>query len=263
MRKRLILVVDDEPTMTRLVRAELQSEGYAVVTVASGEEALARLEEDHPDLVVLDLMMPGMDGFETLRRIRTESQLPVIMLTARAGDADKLRGLQSGADDYITKPFNPEELSARVAAVLRRSAGGAPAGGRSLLRYPRLEIDLERRRVTVDGEECRLSRTEWELLAQLAGNAGRVMLHGELLSRIWGPEFRDEVRYLRMWVSRLRAKLEPDAEGPSLITTFPGIGYRFEAPPSEEVHPPTASTRLRRVRAKRGHNRPGRPRETD
>ena len=137
------------------------------------------------------------------------------MLTARAGDADKLRGLQSGADDYVTKPFNPEELSARVAAVLRRSAGGAPAGGRSLLRYPRLEIDLERRRVTVDGEECRLSRTEWELLAQLAGNAGRVMLHGELLSRIWGPEFRDEVRYLRMWVSRLRAKLEPDAEGPS------------------------------------------------
>jgi DNA-binding response OmpR family regulator len=242
MRKRLILVVDDEPAIVRLVRAELQSEGYAVLAAASGEEALARLDEDRPDLVVLDLMMPGIDGFETLRRIRTESQVPVIMLTARAGDADKLKGLQGGADDYLTKPFNPEELSARIAAVLRRSAGGAPVGGRTRLRYPGLEIDLERRRVVVAGDECRLSRTEWALLEQLAANAGRVMLHGELLSRIWGPEFRDEVRYLRMWVSRLRAKLEPEAEGASLITTFPGIGYRLEAPPSEALHPPAAMT---------------------
>ena len=262
MRKRLILVVDDEPAMVRLVRAELQSEGYAVITAASGEDALVRLDEDHPDLIVLDLMMPGMDGFETLRRIRGQSQLPVSMQTARAGDADKLRGLQGGADDYLTKPFNPEELSARVAAVLRRSAGGAPVGGRSLLRYPGLEIDLERRRVTVGAEEVRLSRTEWELLAQLAGNAGRVMLHGELLSRIWGPEFRDEVRYLRMWVSRLRAKLEPGAEGSSLITTFPGIGYRFEAPPSDYGAAPTGASRLRRVRPKSARNRPSRPRGT-
>jgi two-component system KDP operon response regulator KdpE len=241
MRKRLILVVDDEPAIVRLVRAELQSEGYAVLATASGEEALARLDEDRPDLVVLDLMMPGMDGFETLRRIRAESQVPVIMLTARAGDADKLKGLQGGADDYLTKPFNPEELSARIAAVLRRSAGGAPVGGRARLRYPGLEIDLERRRVLVAGQECRLSRTEWALLEQLAANAGRVMLHGELLSRIWGPEFRDEVRYLRMWVSRLRAKLEPESEVASLITTFPGIGYRLEAPPSEALNPPAPS----------------------
>jgi len=233
MRKRLILIVDDEPAIVRLVRTELQSEGYAVTATPSGEAALKRLDEDRPDLIVLDLMMPGIDGFETLRRIRAESQVPVIMLTARAGDADKLRGLQGGADDYLTKPFNPEELSARVAAVLRRTSGGAPANGRPVLRYPGLEIDLERRRVVVDGEECRLSRTEWALLEQLAPNAGRVMLHGELLSRIWGPEFRDEVRYLRMWVSRLRAKLEPDAEGSSLITTYPGIGYRFETPPDE------------------------------
>jgi two-component system KDP operon response regulator KdpE len=248
--------------MTRLVRAELQSEGYAVVTAVSGEDALARLDEDHPDLIVLDLMMPGMDGFETLRRIRTQSQLPVIMLTARAGDADKLRGLQSGADDYVTKPFNPEELSARVGAVLRRSSGGTPVGGQTLLRYPGVEIDLERRRVTVGEVEVRLSRTEWELLAQLAGNAGRVMLHGELLSRIWGPEFRDEVRYLRMWVSRLRAKLEPGAVGASLITTFPGIGYRFEAPPSNLQASPPAPKRLRRVRPKSVRNRPSRPPET-
>jgi two-component system KDP operon response regulator KdpE len=233
MRKRLIFVVDDEPAIVRLVRTELQSEGYAVITAASGEDALARLDDERPDLVVLDLMLPGIDGFETLRRIRAESNVPVIMLTARAGDADKLRGLQSGADDYLTKPFNPEELSARIAVVLRRASGGAPAGGRSLLRYPGLEIDLERRHVLVDGKEVRLSRTEWALLEQLATNAGRVMLHGELLSRIWGPEFRDEVRYLRMWVSRLRAKLEPNPGSSSLITTYPGIGYRLEAPASE------------------------------
>jgi two-component system KDP operon response regulator KdpE len=233
MRKRLILVVDDEPAIVRLVRAKLQADGYAVVSATRGEEALTLFEDQRPDLVVLDLMMPGIDGFETLRRIRTLSQVPVIMLTARAGDSDKLRGLEGGADDYVTKPFNPDELAARITAVLRRSAGAAPAGGRAALRYPGVEIDLERRRVAVGGEEVRLSRTEWELLAQLAGNAGRVMLHGELLSRIWGPEFRDEVHYLRTWVSRLRAKLEPDSDSPALITTFPGLGYRLEAPPSE------------------------------
>jgi len=238
MRKHLILAVDDEPAIVRLVRAKLQADGYAVITADRGAAALAVLDEQRPDLVVLDLMMPGMDGFETLRRIRTESQVPVILLTARAGDADKLRGLQGGADDYLTKPFNPDELSARVEAVLRRTAGASPVGGRAVLRYPELglEIDLEHRRISRRGEEVRLSRTEWELFSQLAANAGRVMLHGELLSRIWGPEFRDEVHYLRTWVSRLRAKLEPEAgdDRPALITTFPGLGYRLEAPPSRD-----------------------------
>jgi two-component system KDP operon response regulator KdpE len=227
------MVVDDEPAIVRLVRAKLQADGYAVITAARGEEALELLDDERPDLVVLDLMMPGMDGFETLRRIREIGQIPVIMLTARAGDADKVRGLQGGADDYLTKPFNPDELSARVAAILRRTAGATPAGGRTMLRYPGVEIDLERRRVLVAGEEVRFSRTEWELLSQLGANAGRVMLHSELLSRIWGPEFRDESHYLRTWVSRLRAKLEPGADAAPLITTFPGIGYRLEAPPSE------------------------------
>ena len=233
MRKWLIMVVDDEPPIVRLVRAKLQADGFAVVTASRGEEALELLEDERPDLIILDVMMPGMDGFETLRRVRERGQTPVILLTARSGDADKLRGLQGGADDYLAKPFNPDELSARVSAVLRRAAGAAPTGGRTVLRYPGLEIDLERRRVALDGEEVRLSRTEWELLAQLAGNAGRVMLHGELLSRIWGPEFRDEAHYLRTWVSRPRAKLEPNAGESSLITTFPGLGYRLEAPPSE------------------------------
>jgi two-component system KDP operon response regulator KdpE len=234
MRKRLILVVDDEPSIIRLVRAKLQADGYAVATAARGEEALAYLEDERPDLIVLDLMMPGMDGFETLRRIRSASQVPVILLTARAGDHDKLRGLEGGADDYVTKPFNPDELAARIAAVLRRTAGTAPTAGRAVLRYPGVEIDLERRRVLVQGEETRLSRTEWELLAQLAANAGRVMLHAELLTRIWGPEFRDEAHYLRTWVSRLRAKLQTDPATPELIATFPGLGYRMEAPSATE-----------------------------
>jgi len=233
MRRRMILVVDDEPAIVRLVRAKLHADGYGVLTATTGEEALRLVEAERPDLMILDVMMPGMDGYETLRRARGSSRIPVIMLTARVGDADKLKGLHGGADDFVTKPFNPDELSARVAAVLRRTDGAAPVGGSVVLRYPGVEIDLERRSVTVHGEEVRLSRTEWELLAQLAGNAGRVMLHAELLGRIWGPEFRDESHYLRTWVSRLRAKLEPDSESPGLITTFPGIGYRLEAPPAE------------------------------
>jgi two-component system KDP operon response regulator KdpE len=233
MPKRLILVVDDEAAIVRLVRATLQAEGHSVLTASRGEEALELMDEQRPDLVVLDLMMPGIDGFETLRRIRTKSQVPVIMLTARTADADKLKGLSGGADDYITKPFNPDELAARVTAVLRRSGGVAPAGGRSILRYPGLEIDLERRQVLVNGVEARLTKTEWELLAQLAGNVGRVLLQGELLARIWGPEFRDETHYLRTWVSRVRAKLDANSEETSVITTFPGLGYRLELPEEE------------------------------
>ena len=232
MRKHLILVVDDEPAIVRLVRAKLQADGFAVIAATSGEEALETVERERPDLVVLDLMMPGIDGFETLRRIRARRQTPVILLTARSGDADKLRGLEGGADDYLTKPFNPDELAARVTAVLRRTAGAVPAA-RQVLRYPEVEIDLERRRVAVRGEEVRLSRTEWELLSQLGANAGKVMLHGELLSRIWGPEFRNEVHYLRTWVSRLRSKLEVAPETPTLFSTFPGVGYRMEAPAEE------------------------------
>lgn len=238
IRKRLILIVDDEPAIARLARAKLQTDGYAVATTTNGADALAYIEEDRPDLVVLDVMMPGMDGFEVLRRIRKTSQLPVILLTARTTDTDKLTGLHGGADDYMTKPFNPDELSARVAAVIRRAAGVSSATDQVCLVYPEIEngpevrIDLEQRLITVDDQEVRLSRTEWELLSQLAGNAGRVMLHGELLSRIWGPEFRDEVHYLRTWVSRLRAKLEPNAgSSPRIIITFPGLGYRMETPP--------------------------------
>jgi two-component system KDP operon response regulator KdpE len=234
MRKHLILVVDDEPAIVRLVRSKLLADGYSVETAGSGEEAIDFLDHERPDLIVLDLMMPGIDGFETLRRVRAKSQVPVILLTARSGDADVSRGFHSGADDYLAKPFNPDELALRVAAVLRRTAGATPIGGKSVLVYPGVTIDLDRRTVSVNNEEVRLSRTEWELLSQLAGNAGRVMLHGELLARIWGPEFRDEAHYLRTWVSRLRAKLEADPSAPELITTFPGLGYRMESPPASD-----------------------------
>lgn len=233
MRKQLVLVVDDEASIVRLLRATLEADDYAVVTADRGDKALDILNAERPDLVVLDVMMPEVDGFETLRRIRGQSQaprVPVIMLTARTGDIDKLQGFQSGADDYVTKPFNPDELLARITAVLRRSAGASPVTTNQVLHYPSLVIDLEQRRVIVNDEEVRLSRTEWALLSQLAGNPGRIMLRTELLSRIWGPEFRDEVQYLRTWVSRLRAKLEPGAEEVSIISTFPGVGYRLEPP---------------------------------
>jgi two-component system KDP operon response regulator KdpE len=231
MRKQMILVVDDEPAIVRLTRARLQADDYAVVTAASGSDALELLDRERPDLVILDVMMPAMDGFETLRRIRQNSAVPVIMLTARVSDPDKLRGFEYGADDYVTKPFNPDELAARVQALLRRSGGTLPTASQVLV-YPAVTIDLDRRLVTVKGEEIRLSRTEWEVLHQLASNTGKVMLHGELLSRIWGPEFRDEVHYLRTWVSRIRAKIDPDGGDEPLIQTFPGIGYRMIAPPA-------------------------------
>lgn len=231
MRKHMVLVADDDAPILRLVRAKLHTDGYSVLTAMNGEEAVRLYEQERPDIVVLDLMMPVMDGYEAMQAIRQSSNVPIILLTARSGAQDKIRGLDLGADDYVTKPFNPDELSARVAAVLRRS-GGTTMPVSQVLVYENLSIDLTNRQVLLRGNEVRLSRTEWELLYQLASNVGRVMLHGELLSRIWGPEFRDETYYLRTWVSRLRAKLEDDRDNPQLITTFPGMGYRLE-PPNE------------------------------
>lgn len=225
IKRPVVLVVDDEPPIVRLVQLRLETDNMQVRTAHRGEDALAILEDEPIDLVVLDVTMPGMDGFEVLRHIRSRSSVPVIMLTARTLDVDKLRGLTSGADDYMTKPFNPDELSARVAAILRR-AGGQRTGGQDRLRYGDVVIDLGQRRVTRGEAEVHFSRTEWELLAELAGNPGKVLLHRELLTRIWGVEFRDESQYLRTWVSRLRAKL---GEGVP-ITTFPGLGYRLDPP---------------------------------
>lgn len=227
IKKPTVLIVDDEPPIVRLIQANLASDGMRVLTAPNGPDALAILEDEPVDLVVLDVTMPGMDGFEVLRRIRQSSNVPVIMLTARTLDVEKLRGLTSGADDYMTKPFNPDELAARITAVLRRTSG-QPMGAADRLRYGDVVIDLEQRRVLRGDAEIHFSRTEWELLTELASNPGKVLLHRELLTRIWGSEFQDESQYLRTWVSRLRNKLGDAVR----ITTFSGLGYRLE-PPTE------------------------------
>lgn len=230
MRKYLVLVVDDETRIVRFVRARLMEDGYQVLTANTGEAALEILENEQPDLVILDIMMPGIDGFETLRRIRRDGDVPVIMLSARLSDADRIKGFENGADDYVVKPFNPDELMARVEAVLRRTARKSSGRESTRLLYPGCTIDLGKRSVHVGTEEVRLSKTEWELLSLLASNAGKVLTHRELLTRVWGPTFVDEPTYLRTWISRLRSKIEPDPANPVLISTFPGLGYRLEAP---------------------------------
>jgi two-component system KDP operon response regulator KdpE len=229
VQKRLILIADDDAPILRLVRTKLQNDGYRVVTATNGQEAVDLFENEQPDLIVLDIMMPIMDGIEALRRIREQSQVPIILLTARTAGRDKVRSLDLGADDYITKPFDPDELSARVAAVLRRTTVVAQPAAQ-VLAYPDVTIELTNRRVLVHGDEVQFSKTEWEVLSLLATNAGRVMTHGELLGRIWGPEFRDETYYLRTWISRIRKKLGDQQDETPLIRTFPGIGYRLEPP---------------------------------
>ena len=227
----LVLVADDDAPILRLVRAKLQADGFAVLTALNGLEAVEAHAREQPDLVILDMMMPVLDGVEALKRIRAVATTPVIFLTARTGGIDKVRSLDLGADDYVTKPFDPDELSARVAAVLRRTQAGLAATD-DVLDYGNVVIDLSNRRVLTDGVEAQLSKTEWEVLALLASHPGRVMPHGELLGRIWGPDFREETYYLRTWVSRIRKKLGERDDGTPLITTFAGVGYRLEPPPS-------------------------------
>ena len=231
MTNALILAVDDEPAVLRLVSFGLREQGFRIITTTDPNEALQICETQRPDLVLLDIMMPGMNGLELLTRLHERWSAPVIFLTARDRDSDKILGLQMGADDYVVKPFNPEELAARVHAVLRRGSGHT-AG--KVVRIDGLEIDLDRRLVLGDGEAVNLTRTEWSLLQYLALNAGKVMLASELLSKVWGPEYRDDVQYLRVWILRLRRKIERDPAHPRLIRTFPGIGYRFEAEPSAQ-----------------------------
>src|SRR5215208_4350547 len=225
-----VLVVDDEPRVLRFVRAELESDGYRVLIASNGRQAIELHESERPALVILDLIMPDLDGFEVLRRIRVNARTPVIVLTARASDVDKIRGLDLGADDYLTKPFNPEELAARMRAVLRRTQGPGSIDDRNRFTAGEVEVDLDRRRVTVAGEEVSLSPTEWQLLANLISNAGRVILHEDLLGMTWGPEYRNDLQYLRVWISRLRRKLGESSHHPGLIKTVPGVGYMIREP---------------------------------
>ncbi len=201
----LVLVADDEPRITKLVAIALSEEGFRVVTANGGEQALQKAEEVRPDIVLLDIVMPDLDGIEVMRQLRERRPVPVILLTAKGSTADKAKGLDLGADDYIAKPFHPDELAARVRAVIRRSGGAEPGAG--VIKFDDVEIDLERRMVTRGGELVQLSRTEWLLLQHLAANAGKVVLHTELLTKVWGPEYRDDLQYLRVWVSRVRRKL--------------------------------------------------------
>jgi len=225
-----ILVVDDDPLLVRLVRTHLEKAGYKVFTAPDGEEALEVAATELPDLVVLDLMLPKLDGFEVCRRIREFSLVPVVMLTARGEPVDKLRGFEMGADDYLSKPFVPAELLARVRAVLRRSQQGASLLTPAVVRCGEIAIDLLRRRVMVRDELVKLTATEFQLLQQLALNLGKVLSHKELLTKVWGPEYRDDRDYLWAYVRHLRRKLEPDPEHPVHILSEPGFGYVLECP---------------------------------
>jgi two-component system KDP operon response regulator KdpE len=224
--KPLVLVADDEPRITKLVSIALQEEGFRVVTAASGEEALRKAEEYRPDVVLLDIVMPDIDGIEVMQQLRERRPVAVILLTAKGSTSDKAKGLDLGADDYVAKPFHPDELAARVRSVIRRSSGATP--GQGIVAFDDVEIDLERRIVTRNGQLVQFSRTEWLLLQHLAANAGKVVLHTELLTKVWGPEYRDDLQYLRVWVSRVRRKLGAEPGEPGRIKTFQGIGYLLD-----------------------------------
>ncbi|MCW1969726.1 MAG: response regulator transcription factor [Anaerolineae bacterium] len=224
---KMVLVVDDEPRMINFIRMNLEMERFQVISAKDGLEAVKKAREMLPDCVLLDVMMPEMDGFETLRSIREESTVPVIMLTARNDEEDKVKGLSLGADDYITKPFSPRELVSRVKAVIRRSELPSQVE-KSLVKVDdHLAIDFNRREVIIDNEPVKLRPTEWRLLYHLVQNAGWVVPHETLLSKVWGWEYQDETQYLRLYITYLRQKIEKDLAHPRYIFTERGVGYRF------------------------------------
>lgn len=225
----LVLVADDEVRITKLVSLALREQGFRVVTAGGGTEALQKAEEYRPDVVVLDIVMPDLDGIEVMRELQERRPVPIILLTAKGSTSDKAKGLDLGADDYIAKPFHPDELAARIRAVLRRSSGATAGVG--VIAFDDVEIDLERRIVRRDGELVQFSRTEWLLLQHLAANAGKVVLHTELLTKVWGPEYRDDLQYLRVWISRVRRKLGAEPGEPGRIKTLQGIGYLLDVEP--------------------------------
>ena len=225
----LILVVDDETRIARMIRMNLEHDGYEVIEAYSGQQALDMVRSRMPNLVILDVMMPGLDGYETLQILREISQVPVIMLTAKGEEEDRIRGLELGADDYVTKPFSPRELMSRVKAVLRRTEGNAGGGSSDdvIQVDDRLKIDFGKREVWVDGELVKLRPTEYRLLYHLVQNAGWVMTYDQLLTKVWGYEYRDETHYVRLYINYLRQKIEKDPSNPVYILTERGVGYRF------------------------------------
>jgi two-component system KDP operon response regulator KdpE len=234
MNKGRILVVDDEPKLVRLLRAALTATGFEVLSSHNAEQAIEQVALEQPDLVILDLMFPGsIDGYEACRRIREFSDVPVIMLTARVRDADKLRGFEAGADDYVIKPFNTQELVARVRAALKRAQGAHPAGAAAEISCGPLHIDLARRQVSVNGRAVHLTRTEYNLLCELAQHPNQVLVHEQLLSAVWGSEHQGDTDSLRSFIYSLRKKIELDPSHPAMIVRTPCVGYALVMPADE------------------------------
>ncbi len=228
-KKTKILVVDDEPKIRMFIRANLEARGYEVYLAQDGVEAVEMAARLLPDVIVLDINMPRMDGVEACKRIREWSNVPIIILSVREDEKDKVKALNEGADDYVTKPFGIEELLARIRVALRH-AGGAPPAAAPVLTAGDLEIDLSKRTVRLRNTIVKLTHTEYELLAYLVNNRGKVLTHRELLNNVWGPEYGDEVEYIRVFINQLRHKIEDDPSNPRYIITEPRVGYRFVIP---------------------------------
>ena len=222
-----VLVVDDDPQIRRVMKVTLVGHGYEVIEARTGEEALEKMPGEMPNLVLLDMNMPGMGGLETCRAVRGGSDIPVIILSVRNSEKDKVAALDAGADDYVTKPFSIEELLARIRAALRRSS---PESGPHAFSSPQLDIDFETRRVRARGADIRLTPKEFELLRYLVAHAGKPVTHRELLQAVWGPDYGDEPEYLRVFINQVRKKIEPDPAKPRFILTEPWVGYKFVAP---------------------------------
>lgn len=226
-----ILVVDDEPKLIHLLREVLAVARYDVLTTGNGDRAVELTALEQPDLIILDIVLSGKtDGYEVARRVREFSDVPIIMLTAKARESDLLRGFESGADDYLTKPFSSKELLARVAAVLKRMRREPSTPMKAEISCGELHIDLARRRVKVAERDIHLTRTEYNLLLELANHSQQVLLHEQLLDAVWGPEYRDDLEYLRAYIRYLRQKIEPDPNHPTLIITCQGVGYMLSCP---------------------------------
>ena len=231
MHRPRVIIADDDPLVVKFVSSILKKEGCEVLSATDGAEALEVVDKESPDLVILDIAMPEIDGFEVCRLLSDRVQVPIIMLSARGEIADKVRCLNLGADDFITKPFAVDELVARVKSVLRRSRMPEDMQEPSSCAKGDIQVDFMRRRVTVRGSEIRLTPTEYMLLQELVSNAGKVLSHTHLLGRVWGPEYVEDRQFLHVFISRLRNKLENDPQNPDYIVTVSGIGYLFKDSP--------------------------------
>ena len=240
-----VLVVDDEPRLVTLVREILSATGYQVSAATTGNHAIEMVAVEKPTLVLLDIMLIGsIDGFEVARRIRQFSRVPIIMLTAKVNESDLLKGFDAGADDYITKPFSSKELLARIRAVLVRAMEIDEHATNSYIDCGRLQVDLARRKVTIDGREIKLTSTEYKLLHELIVHRNQVMLHEQLLTSIWGEEYRGDLEYLRTYIRHLRSKLEDDPTHPRMIIRSRGVGYMFVCPDADVLLPPPTDDRI-------------------